>query len=236
MAAAAAAGRPGRGLAVEPRPSSPSCRRRGPACATGSATSASRRRRGHGRRNDSCSPSTSWRPTRCGTARSPVVATVVAGSGGWLIDVSDRAPESMPAPAVDRDPALGRHGPAPRGAAVGRARLVRRRRRQARLGLPARPRSATASPPSPEPPGRCCTWNSRERLRPRTGGFWASRRSRASVVTGGRGESRALAVALDLDREVDPVEGGEHARDVARAGPRRARTACAASSAARPGC
>jgi hypothetical protein len=38
---------------------------------------------------------------------SPVVATVVAGSGGWLIDVSDRAPEVMPAPAIDRDPALG---------------------------------------------------------------------------------------------------------------------------------
>ncbi|MBW8765778.1 MAG: ATP-binding protein [Geodermatophilales bacterium] len=38
---------------------------------------------------------------------SPVVATVVAGSGGWLLSVSDRAPESMPAPAVDRDPAQG---------------------------------------------------------------------------------------------------------------------------------
>lgn len=38
---------------------------------------------------------------------SPVVATVVAGSGGWLLDVSDRAPETMPAPAVDRDPAKG---------------------------------------------------------------------------------------------------------------------------------
>ncbi len=38
---------------------------------------------------------------------SPVVATVVAGSGGWLLDVSDRAPDSMPAPAVDRDPAHG---------------------------------------------------------------------------------------------------------------------------------
>jgi anti-sigma regulatory factor (Ser/Thr protein kinase) len=37
----------------------------------------------------------------------PVVATVVAGSGGWLLDVSDRAPETMPAPAVDRDPARG---------------------------------------------------------------------------------------------------------------------------------
>ena len=38
---------------------------------------------------------------------SPVVATVIAGSGGWLIDVSDRALESMPTPAVDRDPAQG---------------------------------------------------------------------------------------------------------------------------------
>src|SRR4029453_10036401 len=38
---------------------------------------------------------------------SPVVATVVAGSGGWLIDVSDRATESMPAPAIGRDPAQG---------------------------------------------------------------------------------------------------------------------------------
>jgi hypothetical protein len=41
---------------------------------------------------------------------SPVVATIVAGSGGWLIDVSDRAPETMPAPAVDRDPAKGGMG------------------------------------------------------------------------------------------------------------------------------
>jgi anti-sigma regulatory factor (Ser/Thr protein kinase) len=41
---------------------------------------------------------------------SPVVATVVAGSGGWLIDVSDRAPETMPSPAVDRDPAKGGMG------------------------------------------------------------------------------------------------------------------------------
>jgi anti-sigma regulatory factor (Ser/Thr protein kinase) len=38
---------------------------------------------------------------------SPVVATVVAGSGGWLLDVSDRDPHTMPAPAVDRDPAKG---------------------------------------------------------------------------------------------------------------------------------
>jgi anti-sigma regulatory factor (Ser/Thr protein kinase) len=37
----------------------------------------------------------------------PVVATVIAGSGGWLLDVSDGAPDSMPAPAVDRDPAQG---------------------------------------------------------------------------------------------------------------------------------
>lgn len=37
----------------------------------------------------------------------PVVATVVAGSGGWLLDVSDHSPEVMPTPAVDRDPAQG---------------------------------------------------------------------------------------------------------------------------------
>ncbi|MGY1720249.1 ATP-binding protein [Blastococcus sp. SYSU DS0552] len=40
----------------------------------------------------------------------PVVATVVAGSGGWLLDVSDRAPEAMPAPTADRDPARGGMG------------------------------------------------------------------------------------------------------------------------------
>jgi anti-sigma regulatory factor (Ser/Thr protein kinase) len=39
--------------------------------------------------------------------KQPVVATVVAGSGGWLLDVSDRAREVMPAPAVGRDPAKG---------------------------------------------------------------------------------------------------------------------------------
>jgi anti-sigma regulatory factor (Ser/Thr protein kinase) len=39
--------------------------------------------------------------------RSPVVATVVAGSGGWLLDVSDQDRESMPIPAIDRDPAQG---------------------------------------------------------------------------------------------------------------------------------
>jgi anti-sigma regulatory factor (Ser/Thr protein kinase) len=37
----------------------------------------------------------------------PVVATVVAGSGGWILDISDRARQTMPAPAVDRDPAQG---------------------------------------------------------------------------------------------------------------------------------
>ena len=41
---------------------------------------------------------------------SPVVATVVAGSGGWLLDVSDRAPEALPTPAVGRDPAKGGMG------------------------------------------------------------------------------------------------------------------------------
>jgi anti-sigma regulatory factor (Ser/Thr protein kinase) len=39
--------------------------------------------------------------------RCPVFATVVAGSGGWLLDVSDRDRESMPTPAVGRDPAQG---------------------------------------------------------------------------------------------------------------------------------
>jgi hypothetical protein len=37
----------------------------------------------------------------------PVVATVIAGSGGWLLDVSDRAPQNLPEPAVGRDPARG---------------------------------------------------------------------------------------------------------------------------------
>jgi hypothetical protein len=37
----------------------------------------------------------------------PVVATVIAGSGGWLLDVSDRAPQQLPKPAFDRDPAHG---------------------------------------------------------------------------------------------------------------------------------
>jgi anti-sigma regulatory factor (Ser/Thr protein kinase) len=40
----------------------------------------------------------------------PVVATVIAGTGGWLLDVSDRAPDHMPQPAVDRDPARGGMG------------------------------------------------------------------------------------------------------------------------------
>ena len=40
----------------------------------------------------------------------PVVATVVPGSGGWLLDVSDRAPDSMPTPTCDRDPAQGGMG------------------------------------------------------------------------------------------------------------------------------
>jgi anti-sigma regulatory factor (Ser/Thr protein kinase) len=37
----------------------------------------------------------------------PVVATVVAGTGGWLLDVSDRDADTVPTPAVDRDPAQG---------------------------------------------------------------------------------------------------------------------------------
>jgi anti-sigma regulatory factor (Ser/Thr protein kinase) len=41
---------------------------------------------------------------------APVIATIVAGSGGWLLDVSDQAPDTMPSPAVDRDPAKGGMG------------------------------------------------------------------------------------------------------------------------------
>jgi anti-sigma regulatory factor (Ser/Thr protein kinase) len=37
----------------------------------------------------------------------PVVATVVAGTGGFLLDVSDRGADTSPTPAVDRDPAEG---------------------------------------------------------------------------------------------------------------------------------
>jgi signal transduction histidine kinase len=42
--------------------------------------------------------------------RPPVVASVVSGRGGWLLDVSDTAPEDMPTPAVDRDPSYGGMG------------------------------------------------------------------------------------------------------------------------------
>ena len=39
--------------------------------------------------------------------RSPVLVTVTATDTGWLVDVSDTATTICPAPAVDRDPALG---------------------------------------------------------------------------------------------------------------------------------
>ena len=39
--------------------------------------------------------------------RAPIVVTVRATARGWLIDVSDAAPDQPPRPAVDRDPALG---------------------------------------------------------------------------------------------------------------------------------
>ncbi|MBW8767379.1 MAG: ATP-binding protein [Geodermatophilales bacterium] len=39
-----------------------------------------------------------------------VRALVVAGPDGWLLDLSDEAPERPPVPAVDRDPALGGMG------------------------------------------------------------------------------------------------------------------------------
>jgi anti-sigma regulatory factor (Ser/Thr protein kinase) len=39
-----------------------------------------------------------------------VRALVVAGPHGWLLDLSDEAPDRPPVPAVDRDPALGGMG------------------------------------------------------------------------------------------------------------------------------
>jgi anti-sigma regulatory factor (Ser/Thr protein kinase) len=39
--------------------------------------------------------------------RGEVRALVVAGAWGWLLDLSDEAPDRPPVPAVDRDPALG---------------------------------------------------------------------------------------------------------------------------------
>jgi anti-sigma regulatory factor (Ser/Thr protein kinase) len=39
-----------------------------------------------------------------------VRALVVAGPNGWLLDLSDEAPDRPPVPAVDRDPALGGMG------------------------------------------------------------------------------------------------------------------------------
>ena len=39
-----------------------------------------------------------------------VRALVVAGPEGWLLDLSDEAPDKPPVPAVDRDPALGGMG------------------------------------------------------------------------------------------------------------------------------
>ena len=42
--------------------------------------------------------------------RGDVRAVVVAGRHGWLLDVSDEAPELLPVPATDRDPSLGGMG------------------------------------------------------------------------------------------------------------------------------
>jgi anti-sigma regulatory factor (Ser/Thr protein kinase) len=42
--------------------------------------------------------------------RGDVRALVVASPSGWLLDLSDEAPENPPVPAVDRDPSLGGMG------------------------------------------------------------------------------------------------------------------------------
>ena len=39
-----------------------------------------------------------------------VRALVVAGPSGWLLDLSDEAPDRPPVPAVDRDPSMGGMG------------------------------------------------------------------------------------------------------------------------------
>ncbi|WP_245753795.1 ATP-binding protein [Geodermatophilus ruber] len=39
-----------------------------------------------------------------------VRAMIIAGPDGWLLDLSDEAPDRPPVPAVDRDPALGGMG------------------------------------------------------------------------------------------------------------------------------
>ena len=129
---------------------SPSCRPPGPGCAAGSVGSASRPTDEDtaGERLVLAFDELASNALRHG--ESPVVATVVAGSGGWLLDVSDRAPETMPAPAVDRDPAqggLGLHLVARLAVAHG---WYVDERLQARVGVPARPPSRPASPPSPE--------------------------------------------------------------------------------------
>ena len=91
-------------------PRSPNCRRRGRACATGSTASASPATPRTRPRERLVLAFDELASNALRHGEAPVVATVVAGSGGWLIDVSDRAPESMPAPAVDRDPAQGGMG------------------------------------------------------------------------------------------------------------------------------
>jgi hypothetical protein len=156
------------------------------------------------------------RVQRAPARESPVVATVVAGSGGWLLDVSDRAPGRMPAPAVDRDPAqggMGLHLVARLSVAHG---LVRRRRGQARLGLPAHHREKAAARDgiavlTPRPPAargqRGVTRRCRELLPGR------------GVVRGRQSYGRTSEIApcrsQDCDREVEPVKPGQHAAIVA---------------------
>jgi anti-sigma regulatory factor (Ser/Thr protein kinase) len=42
--------------------------------------------------------------------RAPVRVAVHAADGGWLVSVTDAAPDRPPAPAIDRDPAAGGMG------------------------------------------------------------------------------------------------------------------------------
>ena len=87
-----------------------------------------------------------------------VQAAVVAGPTGWLLDLSDEAPQSPPVPAVDRDPALGGMGlhlVAQLSVDYGWERRPGRKHVWARLpsGLEAVPERARDRLPEPRSPG-----------------------------------------------------------------------------------
>ena len=84
-----------------------------------------------------------------------VRALVVAGPGGWLLDLSDEAPDKPAGPRRRPRPRARRHGPAPGRPALHRLRLGGAPRPQARLGpaalRPRRGHRAGARDQLPEP-------------------------------------------------------------------------------------